>query len=222
LLFQDTGNQTWNEVLMISSTDGFVVGNGGLIRRWQSGNWTTAPTSGTTQNLNAVHCSSATNCFAVGGSGQIVRWTGGPNWSPYAPLPATQNLNSVFLLASNNGWAVGNSGVILHLTGGGYETSGTLESLALNMIDASPVQLIGWDESIPICVPTSACNIKFQICMADNPAMTGAVCPPDFTVAAGTIIPYDYNGNQYVQYQVKLIGDGASTPVLQEVRINYK
>ena len=44
----------------------------------------------------------------------------------------------------------------------------------------------------------------------------------NFTTAVGTIINPSYNGKQYAQYQVQLAGDGVSTPVLQEVRINYK
>ena len=222
-LFVDTGTQTWNDIFMISATDGFIVGNGGLIRRWNGSNWNTAPSSGTTRNLNSVACSSATNCFAVGASGTILRWTGGPNWSFSPSSPTAQNLNAVFLMLPNDGWSVGASGVILRLSGGGYETSGSLVSSAFNMSDLSPVQIIGWDEIIPACVPVSACAIKLNIKVAARAnGLAAALWSPDFTVAAGNLIDSSYNGRLFVQYQATLIGDGISTPVLQEVRLNYK
>jgi len=226
-LHQDTGGQTWNDVFLISATDGFIVGNGGLIRRWNGSNWNTAPISDTPNNLTAVACSSASNCFAVGARGTIIKWDGSA-WSLYSPSPTPRNLNSVFLASPNDGWAVGAAGTILHLTGGGFETLGVLTSSIFNMtppVDGSPVQIIEWDEQIPVCVPASDCNIKFKIRVANDSAMTGAPWPPDsefFTISTGTIVNPSYNGQQYVQYQVQLNGDGVSTPVLHEVRINYK
>ncbi len=224
-LFIDTGAQTWNDVTMISATDGFIVGSGGNIRRWNGSNWNTAPTSGTTQNLNAVHCSSASNCFAVGGTtagtaGIILRWNGS-TWSPYSPSPTTQILNSVFLSSPNDGWAVGGSGVILRLSGGGYETSGLLTSSIFDMTNFSPLQLVSWDEMIPACSP--ACSVKLNIKTATTSAELASLpWSPDFTLATGTLVPISYNGRQFAQYRVTLTGDGVATPVLQEVRINYK
>jgi len=261
-LFADTGSQTWNDVFMISATDGFVVGGAGLIWRLVSGAWSLSVDTGA-ETWNDIFCFSASNCWVVGNSGALAFFNGaswsesiipspanifsiyalsasdiwasgasgrlwhydGSVWSPYSPLPTTQNLNAVFLLSANAGWSAGGSGNILRLTGGGYETPGLLTSSAFDMSDLSPVQIIGWDEQIPVCVPPTACSVKFQIRAADDSAMTGAIwpIPPfNFTTAAGALIPPSYNGKRYVQYQVQLTGDGASTPVLQEVRINYK
>ncbi|HEY4476869.1 MAG TPA: hypothetical protein VJB69_02735 [Candidatus Paceibacterota bacterium] len=218
--FVDTGVQPWNDLWLLSPTDGFAVGGVGQIRRWNGSNWDTALASGTTKNLNAIHCSSASNCFAVGGSGQIIRWNG-TMWSVYSPSPTPQNLNALFLLSKNSGWATGNSGVIIRFAGGGYETSGLLASSAFDVSDPSPVQIIGWDEIIPACSP--ACSIKFNIKTAATLAGLASIpWSPDFTLAAGTIINASYNGQRFVQYQVRLTGDGLSTPVLQEVRLNYK
>ena len=219
-LFVDTDVQPWNDLWLLSPTDGFAVGGVGQIRRWNGSNWDTALASGTTKNLNAIHCSSASNCFAVGGSGQIIRWNG-TMWSVYSPSPTPQNLNALFLLSKNSGWATGNSGVIIRFAGGGYETSGLLASSAFDVSDPSPVQIIGWDEIIPACSP--ACSIKFNIKTAATLAGLASIpWSPDFTLAAGTIINASYNGQRFVQYQVRLTGDGLSTPVLQEVRLNYK
>ena len=218
----DTGRQTWNDIWMFSPSSGFVVGNGGNVRRWNGISWNNV-TSGTTQNLTAISCSSASNCYAMGSKGAIIKWNGS-TWSLYPSSRSPQNLNSVYCLSSSDCWAVGAGGVILHLTGGGFETTGVLTSSIFNMTDASPAQIIEWDEQIPVCAPASACNIKFQI-RTGNATMSDASWPAspfNFTNAAGTIINPSYNGKQYAQYQVQLNGDGAQTPILNEVRINYK
>jgi hypothetical protein len=43
-----------------------------------------------------------------------------------------------------------------------------------------------------------------------------------FTNHYGTMIPNDLNWNRWVRYRAQLTGDGVNTPVLSEVRINYK
>jgi len=219
-LNQDTGAQTWNDVFMISATDGFVVGSGGSLRRWNGSSWSAIP-SGTGQNLNAIYCLSASDCWTVGASGVILRWNGSV-WSVYSPLPTGQNLFGLFILTSSDGWSVGGSGNILRLSGGGYEMAGSLISSAFDMGDPSPVQIIEWDEQVPVCSP--ACTIKFQIRVADDqPGLAGTPWSlPEFTVSRGTLINQSYNGKRWVQYRVQLAGDGASTSILNEVRINYK
>ncbi len=218
-LFTDTGNQTWNGVWMLSATDGFVVGSGGQIRRLVSGSWSSVP-SGTGQNLNAIYCLSASDCWAVGASGVIVRWNGS-SWSVYSSSPSSQNLNGLFILSPADGWAVGGSGNILRLAGGGYEMNGELVSSAFDLGDPSPVQIIEWDEQIPACSPV--CSIKFQIRVAaSQAALAGTPWSPDFTVSQGTLVNQSYNGQQWLQYRIQLVGDGNATPRLEEVRLNYK
>ena len=114
-------------------------------------------------------------------------------------------------------------------SGVGYSTSGYLVSSAFNMADASPVQFVNWDENTSTCAPS--CSIKLQLRTAPNNAgspgtwtswygATGAGLY--FTDHSGSLVPTILNGNQWVQYRAELAGDGASTPVLQEVRVNYK
>jgi len=43
-----------------------------------------------------------------------------------------------------------------------------------------------------------------------------------FTNATGTLISTDLNDNQWVRYRATLSGNGSGTPVLEEVRVNYK
>lgn len=111
----------------------------------------------------------------------------------------------------------------------GYAMNGSIVSSAYNMGGSASVQLINWDQSIPICSP--ACSIKLQIRTApDNAGSPGSWTSwygatgsgTYFTSASGTIVPFALNGNRWVQYRVELSGDGNATPVLQEVRVYYK
>lgn len=215
-------NVVLNDVFCLTTADCFASGASGVILRFDGVNWDTTYDTGS-QTWNEVKMWSATNGIIVGSGGAARRFDGS-SWDLVVTTPTTQTLNSLIFLSPppRSGFAVGASGTILELTGGGYETSGSLVSSAFDLGDPSPVQLIGWDESIPVCFPT-ACTIKFNIRTAATSA--GLALTPwsaDFTVAAGTLINPSFNGGQFVQYQAQLAGDGISTPVLQEVRINYK
>jgi photosystem II stability/assembly factor-like uncharacterized protein len=68
---------------MVSSTEGWAVGSGGAIIRWDGSNWSNV-TSPTTQSLQWVFMVSATDGWAVGHGGTIIRWNGS-NWLPEFP-----------------------------------------------------------------------------------------------------------------------------------------
>ena len=116
----------------------------------------------------------------------------------------------------------------------GYQTSGSLISSAFNMSDQSPVQVIEWDETTNSCSPT--CNVRFQIQTAPNNGgvpgtWTSTWSGPDgddgdeddwFDTPTGEQIPVAFNNDQWVRYRVELSGDGNETPILNEVRVNYK
>lgn len=229
LLSQDTGGQTWNDIQMFGPSSGIVIGTGGVVRKYDGVNWSGNDGTGFTGTWNALYMFSPTSGWSVGNNStyELIYERTSSGWSRLSSNPSLPNVNlfSVFCIAANNCWAVGASGVILHFTGGGFETSGVLISSVFDMSPLAgghPVQIIEWDEQIPVCVPPAACNIKFKIRVADNPAMAGAAWSSDFTAAAGTLIDPSYNGRRYVQYETTLSGDGASTPVLNEIRINYK
>ncbi|MFH1188836.1 MAG: LamG-like jellyroll fold domain-containing protein [bacterium] len=110
-----------------------------------------------------------------------------------------------------------------------YSELGYLISSALDMGDVSPVQAIEWDESIPTCIPQ--CEINVQVRTApDSGGVPGswtdwygsAGAGSFFATSTGSIIPSAINGNRWVQYKATLIGDGADTPILEEMRINYR
>ena len=114
-----------------------------------------------------------------------------------------------------------------------YETSGELISSAFNMGTPSKSQIIEWEENIPSCSP--ACEIKTQIQTApDNSGSPGEWsdwCGFEgedgdevdyFTNSSGELIHTDNNGDQWIRYRVILTGDSLDTPILEEVKINYK
>jgi len=95
-------------VWMVSTTDGWSVGDTGTIVRWNGATWA-AETSPTGDQLNAVQALSSTNVWAVGNDGTIIHrdaigWSLVP--SPVT-VPAGQHLNSLYMLSANEGWAVG-------------------------------------------------------------------------------------------------------------------
>lgn len=106
---------TWNQVYsgptlrgisMLSSTDGFVVGDGGVALRGGSGGWLLTP-SGTSETLRSVAAVTSTLAVAVGSNGTAKRWDGSA-WSDAglpAPLPGVE-LFAVSLHSANRGWMV--------------------------------------------------------------------------------------------------------------------
>ncbi len=107
-----------------------------------------------------------------------------------------------------------------------YVVSGTYTSNWFDLGNSSPVQIISWSETVP-----GGCDIRLQIQTA--PDSGGSPGAPTgwygasglgtyFTDPLGTLIPAIINGNQWVQYKAELTGDGVSTPILEEVVINYK
>ncbi len=111
-----------------------------------------------------------------------------------------------------------------------YQTSGELISSAFDMGGPSKSQIIEWDEAIPSCDPD--CTIKIQIQTAlESSGEWSNWCGPEgkdedetdyFTNSNGELIHTANNGNQWIRYKAILIGDSSDTPILEEVRINYK
>lgn len=112
---------------------------------------------------------------------------------------------------------------------GGFETNGSVVSSAFDMGDNSPVQIIEWSEIIPLCSPF--CSIELEISTAPDVSGSPGVWTDwygesgvgtTFTNFNGTVISNNLNGNRWLRYRATLSGDGNSTPVLNEVRVNYK
>lgn len=137
-------------VFMVSANDGWAVGVGGVILRWDGVNWNTV-SSPTTEHLYSVFMVSPTDGWAVGGfsGGVIIRWNG-VSWNIF-PLTLTYTLNSVFMVNANDGWASGVTGQIFRWDGSNWNavTSPTNHQLySLYMVSSSDGWAVGGDNTI--------------------------------------------------------------------------
>lgn len=101
-------------VSMVSSTDGWAVGSGGVRLRYNGTSWNTV-TSPTVTDLFTVSMVSATDGWAVGSAGAILRYNG-TSWSTVSS-PTGEKLSSVYMVSATDGWAVGDLGTTLQYNG---------------------------------------------------------------------------------------------------------
>src|SRR5208283_2629357 len=126
---------TLRSVYMLSPTEGWALGDGGIIIHYSSGTWTGPVSPGTTSNnLVSVFMTSSADGWAFGVKGTILHYSGGSwtalpsNLVPTSPVPLL-NFNSGYFNAADDGWAVGTDGVVLHFNGVNY---GTVTSPTIN------------------------------------------------------------------------------------------
>jgi len=115
-----------------TSGDGWAVGTGGHIWRYQSGAWTSI-TSPTTSDLNSVFInnpgSSTGAGWAVGNGGTVLQLTisgGIPTWTPYtiSVISGGQNLYGVYFKDSTHGVIVGAQATVAITTDGASWSGG--------------------------------------------------------------------------------------------------
>ena len=100
---------------MLSQNDGWAVGDGGTILRFQGGPQWVQIGSPTTADLRSVNLLDSNHGWIVGSNGAILHYDG-TVWSTASAF-TTSNLNSVFQVNSQEAWAVGDSGTIIQWTG---------------------------------------------------------------------------------------------------------
>lgn len=165
-------------------------------------------------------------------------WTSAPQIDATAATPTagTYYLKVAFWVETGTGgdrgpWTVGFDNVNLDLTDAEYPLSGTLTSSAFDMGDVSPVQIVAWDEVVPVCLPV--CDVDLEVASAPDASgspgawtgwygASGIGSTFDTTGPTGVLVPSGINGNQWVRYRVTLTGDGSATPVVRDVSVNYK
>jgi hypothetical protein len=110
-----------NSIAMISSTEGWAVGERGIILHDSNGQWTTvAPV--TDKTLFDVAASPATGeAWAVGADGTILQEVGATWRVVFSPTPV--DLFGVAVSPTGEAWAVGAGGTILHAAAGGVWTT---------------------------------------------------------------------------------------------------
>ncbi|HTS89497.1 MAG TPA: hypothetical protein VMG41_13475 [Gemmatimonadales bacterium] len=89
----------------------FAVGDGGtVLRSSDDGSTWSAVASGTTNNLNGVTCSTASDCIAVGDLGSAVAWNGSV-WVPLA-TGSTHRMRGVWGAGESAVFATGDTGTM--------------------------------------------------------------------------------------------------------------
>jgi len=189
-----------------------------------------------------VDTASGTPTTQVGSSVSVSAegaWTSASSIDPSAAITTagTYYLKMAFWLETSGGnpgpYTIGFDNVNINLGNGTYPTSGTVQSSAFNMSNASPVQEIEWDETVP---SSCSCTLRLQIQTApDSGGSPGTWSSfwqgPDgedsdatdfYTANTGERVHTDMNGDQWVRYLATFTGDGTGTPILTESRINYK
>jgi photosystem II stability/assembly factor-like uncharacterized protein len=140
----DTSPVTVTAVLsgldMVSSSDGWIVGERGVILHYDNGTWEVA-SSPTGAALWAVSMVSAGDGWIVGTGGEILHFTGGA-WVG-AISPTEHTLLDIDMVSSQEGWAVGMEGTILHFTSGSWQVVDSPTSERLSAVDMASASA-GW------------------------------------------------------------------------------
>ncbi len=124
---------------MLSSTNGWAVGEDGAIVHWDGASWSLWPSSPTTDDLRAVAMLSSTDGWAVGENGTILRWNGSA-WTTFTS-PVTQELRGLAGVSASHGWAVGLGGVILRWNGSAWNVITAPAAARLEDFSMAPVGL---------------------------------------------------------------------------------
>jgi len=107
-----------------------AVGTSGQIMVYQNGAWAKS-TSNTSQTLEAVYGTSASDVWAVGRSGTLLHWDGSA-WTR-SESPSTASVNAIWGSAADNYYAVGSGGLLMVFTGTVWEA---ITTPALNNLRA--------------------------------------------------------------------------------------
>lgn len=99
--------QDLTSISMVSATDGWAVGAGGLALHWDGSQWTAFPT-GVTATLRSVDMLTSTDGWAVGDLGVFLHWNGS-QWQRDTSGDGNNiySMRAVSMFASGNVWAVG-------------------------------------------------------------------------------------------------------------------
>jgi len=111
-------------VYCLTSNNCIAVGDrsgGPVIQIWNGSTWTRIiPSGAANNNLRAVHCSDASNCWVVGASSAFYQWNGF-TWSTVNVSGLNSfTFNSVFCNSSTDCWAVGSNSTFARKNGASW------------------------------------------------------------------------------------------------------
>jgi photosystem II stability/assembly factor-like uncharacterized protein len=145
--------QVLHGVDLVSPSEGWAVGEAGLILHTTDGGITwAAQNSATNQQLNAVRFLDPQHGWAVGG---VLLYTtnGGQTWVAGTRTGNLGTMYSVDFVNTNNGWAVGTQGGVLRTTDGGHtwqtQTTPTHQNLiGVDFVDVNTGWVVGGNGTI--------------------------------------------------------------------------
>ena len=118
-----------------------------------------------------------------------------------------------------------------------YPATGTYTSNDINITPLRAWNVLEWDWTLspasPVCTVPSPCNLRIQIRTAGaqaglgvaswlGPDGTGATYYQGATGINRVRAPITHNNQPWLNYRVTFDGDGAHTPVLNRVKLNYQ
>ena len=109
-----------------SSSNIWVVGQSGLIARFDGSSWTKV-VSPTSSNLLAVSARTPSDAWAVGQGAKILHWDG-TRWTQVSPSTSTTDWRDVKATAEGEAWLVSTNGAVYRWTGqfeSRWEVTGT-------------------------------------------------------------------------------------------------
>jgi hypothetical protein len=112
-----------NAVSMLAETDGWAVGNNGLILKWDGSGWQVVPSPIQNAFMYGVDMVASDDVWISGGSGLILHWDGDAFHN--IPSGVTTTLRDIHMLESDSGWIVGPNGLILQWDGVAWEEVAT-------------------------------------------------------------------------------------------------
>jgi hypothetical protein len=116
----------FNDLWLVSTSDGWAVGDFGRIFRWDGRHWYHYETLPSGDNLYGLFCLASNNCWAVGETPTlgppfgptILRWNG-VSWTVVTPpgVAVDQRLRDIWCVSANECWAVGTNSTVLKWDG---------------------------------------------------------------------------------------------------------
>lgn len=119
-------------VFMVDSSDGWAVGDNGVILRYSGGSWSSVSSPVSTTLRSIFMLPGDSDGWIAGDGGTILRYQSGL-WTIF-PSMSSANFRCVSMLDSTHGWIVGSGGTILNFNGNVWSPVSGFSSSNLNSV----------------------------------------------------------------------------------------